>query len=84
MDFILPRARPDSDDAIDGLEGAILKNPTEEQLGTLFGMKREVLAIRKVIGPQRDMIAGLNAGLVDDPRDDRRRARRTSATSTTT
>jgi len=49
----------DFDDAIDGLESAILKNPTEEQLGTLFDMKREILRIRKVIGPQRDMIAAL-------------------------
>ncbi len=39
------------DDSIDDLEAAILKNPTEEQLGTLFDMKREVLSIRKVIAP---------------------------------
>ena len=57
----------DFDDAIDNLESAILKNPTEEQLGTLFDMKREVLTIRKVVGPQRDMIAGLNGDLVTIP-----------------
>jgi magnesium transporter len=57
----------DFDDAIDDLEGAILKNPTEEQLGTLFAMKREIMTIRKVITPQRDMIAGLNAGMVAIP-----------------
>jgi magnesium transporter len=39
----------DFDDSIDDLEGAILKNPTEEQLGTLFGMKRQIMIIRKVI-----------------------------------
>ena len=61
----------DFDDAIDDLEGAILKNPTEEQLGTLFDMKRQIMTIRKVITPQRDMIASLNAGMVDDPGDDR-------------
>ena len=61
----------DFDDAIDDLEGAILKTPTEEQLGTLFDMKREIMTIRKVITPQRDMISTLNAGMVDDPRDDR-------------
>lgn len=57
----------DFDDSIDDLEGAILKNPTEEQLGTLFDMKRQILTIRKVIAPQRDMIAGLNARMVEIP-----------------
>ncbi|HTV11502.1 MAG TPA: magnesium transporter CorA family protein [Acidimicrobiales bacterium] len=57
----------DFDDAIDDLEAAILKNPTEEQLGTLFDMKRQIMAIRKVITPQRDMISSLNAGTVDIP-----------------
>jgi magnesium transporter len=57
----------DFDDAIDDLEGAILKNPTEEQLGTLFDMKRQIMTIRKVITPQRDMIASLNGGMVAIP-----------------
>jgi magnesium transporter len=57
----------DFDDSIDSLEGAILKNPTEEQLGTLFGMKKEVMGIRKVITPQRDMIESLNSGMVTIP-----------------
>jgi magnesium transporter len=57
----------DVDDAIDNLEGAILNNPTEEQLGTLFDMKRQILTIRKVITPQRDMISGLNSGVVEIP-----------------
>ena len=57
----------DFDDAIDDLEGAILKTPTEEQLGTLFDMKRQIMTIRKVITPQRDMISSLNAGMVEIP-----------------
>ena len=57
----------DFDDAIDDLEGAILKTPTEEQLGTLFDMKRQIMAIRKVITPQRDMISSLNSGMVAIP-----------------
>jgi magnesium transporter len=57
----------DFDDSIDNIEGAILKNPTEEQLGTLFGMKREIMTIRKVITPQRDMMASFNAGMVNIP-----------------
>jgi magnesium transporter len=57
----------DFDESIDDLEGAILKNPTEEQLGTLFDMKRQIMTIRKVVSPQRDMIASLNAGMVTIP-----------------
>ncbi|HUA28958.1 MAG TPA: magnesium transporter CorA family protein [Streptosporangiaceae bacterium] len=57
----------DLDDAIDDIEGQILKNPTEEQLGILFGMKKEIMTIRKIVTPQRDMIAGLNAGMVEIP-----------------
>jgi magnesium transporter len=57
----------DFDDAIDDLEAAILKSPTEEQLGTLFDMKKQILTIRKVITPQRDMISSLNAGMVIIP-----------------
>lgn len=55
------------DDSIDDLESAILKNPTEQQLGTLFAMKRQIMTIRKVITPQRDMISSLNAGMVELP-----------------
>jgi len=57
----------DFDDAIDDLEGSILTNPTEEQLGTLFDMKRQIMTVRKVITPQRDMISSLNAGMVTIP-----------------
>lgn len=57
----------DFDDAIDDLESAILKDPTEDQLGTLFDMKRRILVIRKVVTPQRDMIASLNNGMVAIP-----------------
>jgi magnesium transporter len=47
------------DERIDTLEDAILAKPTEEQLGTLFDMKRSLVALRKVITPQRDMFASL-------------------------
>jgi len=57
----------DFDDSIDDLESAILKSPTEEQLGTLFAMKRQIMTIRKVITPQRDMISSLNGGMVEIP-----------------
>jgi magnesium transporter len=57
----------DFDDAIDNLERAILVTPTEAQLGTLFDMKKQLLAIRRVITPQRDMMSTLNAGMVSIP-----------------
>jgi magnesium transporter len=50
------------DDQIDELEDAILQRPTDQQLGQLFDMKRWLIALRKVVTPQRDMFAGLASG----------------------
>ncbi len=47
----------DMDDQIDELEAAVLQNPTDEQLQRLFGLKRQLVAMRKVVTPQRDMFA---------------------------
>jgi magnesium transporter len=55
------------DDQVDELEGAILQQPTEEQLGTLFDMKRQLLSVRKVVTPQRDMFASLSGGVTTLP-----------------
>ena len=52
----------DLDDQIDELEDAILQRPTDQQLGQLFDMKRWLIALRKVITPQRDMFATLATG----------------------
>jgi magnesium transporter len=57
----------DFDDRIDALEDAILVRPTEEQLGQVFAMKRHLMAIRKVITPQRDMFAGISSGVIELP-----------------
>jgi len=57
----------DFDDKVDALEDAILQQPTEEQLGSLFQMKRALLLVRKVITPQRDMIGALNSGITEVP-----------------
>jgi magnesium transporter len=45
------------DDEIDGLEAAVLVNPTDEQLQRLFSLKRQLVAMRKVVTPQRDLFA---------------------------
>lgn len=49
----------DFDDRIDQLEDAILQRPTDQQLGQLLDMKRSLIALRKVVTPQRDMFAAL-------------------------
>ena len=47
----------DMDDEIDELEAALLENPTERQLQRLFELKRQLVAMRKVVTPQRDLFA---------------------------
>jgi len=47
----------DMDNEIDDLEAAVLANPSEEQLERLFSLKRELVAMRKVVTPQRDLFA---------------------------
>jgi magnesium transporter len=43
------------DDEIDQLEAAVLEEPDEHQLERLFALKRELVAMRKAITPQRDL-----------------------------
>jgi magnesium transporter len=45
------------DEEIDELEAAVLAGPTDEQLQRLFAMKRTLVAMRKVVTPQRDLFA---------------------------
>ncbi len=47
----------DLDSQMDDLESAILVNPTDQQLQRLFYLKRELVAMRKVVTPQRDLFA---------------------------
>jgi magnesium transporter len=47
----------DMDDEIDELEAAVLENPTERELERLFALKRDLVAMRKVVTPQRDLFA---------------------------
>lgn len=47
----------DMDDEIDDLEAEVLAHPTDRQLQRLFALKRELVAMRKVITPQRDLFA---------------------------
>jgi magnesium transporter len=45
------------DDEIDNLEAAVIENPTDEVLQRLFALKRQLVAMRKVVSPQRDLFA---------------------------
>jgi magnesium transporter len=55
------------DDRIDSLEDDILKAPTEAQLGELFAMKRSLMEARKVVAPERDMMASITGGVTELP-----------------
>jgi magnesium transporter len=55
------------DSQIDELEDAILVRPTDEQLGTLFSLKRSLITVRKSVTPQRDMFASISAGVTELP-----------------
>jgi magnesium transporter len=55
------------DDRIDALEDDILKAPTEAQLAELFNMKRALMVTRRLVAPQRDMMASINTGVTDVP-----------------
>jgi magnesium transporter len=45
------------DEEIDDLEAAVLADPTDRQLQRLFALKRQLVAMRKVVTPQRDLFA---------------------------
>jgi magnesium transporter len=55
------------DDRIDRLQDEIFAKPTDEQLSELFNMKRWLIGVRKVITPQRDLVASLVAGVAELP-----------------
>lgn len=47
------------DDAIDKLETRILDRPSKEAVAELFGLKQQLVFMRKLVGPQRDVINAL-------------------------
>ncbi len=55
------------DDEIDKVEEGIFENPTDEQLQELFAMKRDLIAMRKVVTPMRDMLGAVFTGVVELP-----------------
>jgi magnesium transporter len=55
------------DDRIDELQEQIFVKPTNEQLSQLFDMQRWLVRARKLVAPQRDMMASLVSGMVELP-----------------
>jgi magnesium transporter len=55
------------DGRIDEMQDAILAKPTDAQLSDLFTLKRWLIGTRKVVTPQRDMIAALVSGVTELP-----------------
>jgi magnesium transporter len=45
------------DDEIDEIENRIVEQPTDEQLQVIFRLKRDLVAMRRVVTPQRDLFA---------------------------
>jgi magnesium transporter len=52
------------DDRIDDLQDEIFVNPRQEQLSGLFALKRQLVDMRKLVTPQRDMVSTLLTGVV--------------------
>jgi magnesium transporter len=46
---------------IDEVEDEVLENPDRQTLRTIFGLKRDLLTLRRVTGPQRDLLQSLTS-----------------------
>jgi magnesium transporter len=55
------------DEEIDSLEDDIVTKPTDEQLQRVFRLKRGLVALRRVVTPQRDLAARTIEEIVDLP-----------------
>jgi len=55
------------DDNIDTLENEVVAQPTDEQLQRIFRLKRVLVAMRKVITPQRDLFARAGEDIIQLP-----------------
>ena len=59
------------DDAIDAIEGRIFNRPSPETIERIFAIKRSVLSLRRILGPQREVLNKLARDdySVIDPKD---------------
>jgi magnesium transporter len=66
IDSFFPKLS-DFDDHIDALQEKIFAKPNNDQLAELFEMQRWLVVARKLISPQRDLMAALVSGMVELP-----------------
>jgi len=66
IDSFFPKLS-DFDDHIDALQERIFAKPSNDQLAELFDMQRWLVLARKLISPQRDLMASLVSGMVELP-----------------
>lgn len=57
----------DLDDRIDGLLERIFVSPSKDELEDLLRMQRWLVSVRKLVSPQRDVMAALLSGIVELP-----------------
>ncbi len=55
------------DDRIDTLQDQIFESPEEEQLAALFALKRQLVDMRKLVTPQRDMVSSMLTQVIPIP-----------------
>jgi magnesium transporter len=55
------------DDKIDALQQQMFVKPTDAQLAELFSMQRWLIGMRKLVSPERDMVASLATGIIELP-----------------
>jgi magnesium transporter len=55
------------DDRVDELEHLVLGESQEDLLGEVLGLRRKLVVMRRVLGPQRDVVARLAAGSIELP-----------------
>jgi magnesium transporter len=58
------------DDRVDRLEHAVLETGDQDVLPEVLALRRRLVRMRRVLGPQRDLVARLAAGTVDIPGSD--------------
>jgi magnesium transporter len=55
------------DDRIDALQDQIFEKPTQDELHALFDLKRQLVDMRKLVTPQRDMVASMLSEVIPIP-----------------
>jgi magnesium transporter len=55
------------DDRIDELQDQVFAKPTEDELAAMFALKRQLVDMRKLVTPQRDMVSSMLSDVISIP-----------------